>query len=153
MRPSQCSLSHLPSYSGGLASLALGLFHSSSAVRTPACDLLARLTAHSPAGLKQVQALPLYHRLAFARARQERAEELERKALSSKTAAAANAHQARATPPPWSANSISSAGGAYASNGTSPTTAMSDGRGEGRNGAGSGGLSAAYREMGLAAQQ
>lgn len=86
-------LAVLPLYSGGLTPVAMGLFHTSRTVRTAAAQILARVASHRDAGLKYIQALPLYHRLAFARLQHESAE----------NAAVAAAAAAAATPPSASA--------------------------------------------------
>lgn len=71
-------LSYLPHYAGGLSPLALGLYHPTPSVRLSASEVLSRLAAHQPAGLKFIQSLPLFHRLALARVEGERSEALVR---------------------------------------------------------------------------
>ncbi|GAC99096.1 hypothetical protein PHSY_006694 [Pseudozyma hubeiensis SY62] len=66
-------LALLPPHTGGLLPLALGLFHPSAAARDAVMDFLLRLCRH-PVGRKFVQSMHTYHRLAFARLAQERAE-------------------------------------------------------------------------------
>lgn len=66
-------LALLPPHTGGLLPLALGLFHPSQAARDAVVDFFLRLCRHS-VGRKFVQSMHTYHRLAFARLAQERAE-------------------------------------------------------------------------------
>ncbi|SJX63499.1 uncharacterized protein SRS1_14255 [Sporisorium reilianum f. sp. reilianum] len=66
-------LALLPPHTGGLLPLALGLFHPSHAARDAVVDFLLRLCRH-PVGRKFVQSMHTYHRLAFARLAQDRAE-------------------------------------------------------------------------------
>lgn len=61
-------LTYLPLHLGGLVPVANGLFHPQQHVRRPAAALLTRIASHREAGLRFVQSLPLYHRLALARA-------------------------------------------------------------------------------------
>ncbi|CDR88476.1 uncharacterized protein SPSC_04303 [Sporisorium scitamineum] len=76
-------LALLPPHTGGLLPLALGLFHPSPAAREAVVDFFLRLCRHS-VGRKFVQSMHTYHRLAFARLAQDRAE------LEMAKAAAAN---------------------------------------------------------------
>ncbi|CAO1612702.1 unnamed protein product [Parajaminaea phylloscopi] len=64
-------LALLPLYMGGLLPLASGLFHPSARTRATAVELLTRIASHRDAGVKYIQSLPLYHRLAFARLQRE----------------------------------------------------------------------------------
>uniref|UniRef100_V5EJP1 UDENN domain-containing protein n=1 Tax=Kalmanozyma brasiliensis (strain GHG001) TaxID=1365824 RepID=V5EJP1_KALBG len=66
-------LALLPPHTGGLLPLALGLFHPSPAARDAVVDFFLRLCRH-PVGRKFVQSMHTYHRLAFARLAQDRAE-------------------------------------------------------------------------------
>ncbi|TKY84840.1 hypothetical protein EX895_005920 [Sporisorium graminicola] len=66
-------LALLPPHTGGLLPLALGLFHPSQAARDAVVDFFLRLCRH-PVGRKFVQSMHTYHRLAFARLAQDRAE-------------------------------------------------------------------------------
>lgn len=77
-------LALLPFYSGGLLPIASGLFHTSEETRAAAAELLARIASHRDAGLKFVQNLPLYHRLALARIQREVVESLSQRALMDK---------------------------------------------------------------------
>lgn len=66
-------LALLPPHTGGLLPLALGLFHPNQAARDAVVDFFLRLCRH-PVGRKFVQSMHTYHRLAFARLAQDRAE-------------------------------------------------------------------------------
>ncbi|KIS68689.1 uncharacterized protein UMAG_03261 [Mycosarcoma maydis] len=66
-------LAMLPPHTGGLLPLALGLFHPSQAARDAVVDFFLRLCRH-PVGRKFVQSMHTFHRLAFARLAQDRAE-------------------------------------------------------------------------------
>lgn len=66
-------LALLPPHTGGLLPLALGLFHPNPTARDALVDFFLRLCRH-PVGRKFIQSMHTYHRLAFARLAQERAE-------------------------------------------------------------------------------
>ncbi|KAI9281016.1 docking domain of Afi1 for Arf3 in vesicle trafficking-domain-containing protein [Sporodiniella umbellata] len=59
-------LSFLPQHQGGLAPLGVGLFHSNSAIRKLALELFRRLE-RSPVGIKFVQDLSRFQKLAYER--------------------------------------------------------------------------------------
>ncbi|PWN23179.1 spindle pole body interacting protein [Microstroma glucosiphilum] len=76
-------LSVCPPHSGGLAPIALGLYHPTPSVRLAACEILTRITNHRFAGLQAVQSLSLFHRLAFARVQSERQDWMNRSVVPS----------------------------------------------------------------------
>lgn len=71
-------LASFPGFLGGLSPLAATLNHPSSYVRSVSAMLFERIAAHRPAGLRFVQALPLFHRLGLARVGSERLEDEQR---------------------------------------------------------------------------
>lgn len=71
-------LTLLPNYAGGLSPLAHGLYHPSPTVRLSACELLTRIGTHTSAGLKMLQSMPLFHRLALARIQHQVVEDTQR---------------------------------------------------------------------------
>ncbi len=66
-------LSLLPSHSGGLTTLAFGIFHTSPVVRKNVVDILLAINAH-PVGGKLLQGVNTFVKLALARAFNTRAE-------------------------------------------------------------------------------
>ena len=67
-------LSLLPSHSGGLSPLAFGILHPSTSVRASVVDLFMTISTHS-VGVKLMQGLNTFLRLALGRALHQRAEQ------------------------------------------------------------------------------